>query len=78
MSKLQDKNQVLNYLDLEEKKRAIEERMAGNEKLCEVSIANGKNVEVPKGKKRRKRLCCIKTKIDTLLNSRDEGAIQWS
>ena len=45
MSAFQDENQILNYLDLEEKKRAIDERMVSNQKLREDSIANSKNVD---------------------------------
>ena len=45
MSALKEENQVLNYLDLEEKKRAIDERMASNKKLREDSSANCKNVD---------------------------------
>ena len=42
MSALQGDNQILHYLDLEEKKRAIDERMISNEKLREDTIANAK------------------------------------
>ena len=45
MSALQDGNQILNYLDLDEKKRAIDRLMVSNEKLREDSIANGKVVD---------------------------------
>ena len=41
MSALQDENQILNYLDLDEKKRAIDKLIVSNEKLREDSIANG-------------------------------------
>ena len=41
MSALQDENQILNYLDLDEKKRAIDRLMDSNKKLREDSIANG-------------------------------------
>ena len=40
-SALQDENQILNYLDLDEKKRSIDKLMVSNEKLREDSIANG-------------------------------------
>ena len=43
MSSLQDENQILNYLDLEEKKR--DERMVSNEKMRKDSTANSKNVD---------------------------------
>ena len=45
MSALQDRNQILNYLDLDEKKRAIDKLMVSNQKLREDSIANGKKVD---------------------------------
>ena len=45
MSALQDENQILNYLDLEEKKRAIDERIAHNEKLRDERIENGEDAE---------------------------------
>ena len=45
MSVLQDENQILHYLDLEEKKRAVDERMISNETLRSDSLANGKDVD---------------------------------
>ena len=42
MSALQDENQILNYLDLKEKKRAIDKLMVSSKKLREDSIANDK------------------------------------
>ena len=45
MLALQDENQKLNYLDLEEKKRAIDERIAHNEKLRDERIENGEDAE---------------------------------
>ena len=45
MSALQDENQILNYLDLEEKKRAIDERNVHNEKLRHERIENGEDAE---------------------------------
>ena len=45
MSALQDENQILNYLDLDEKKRSIDKLMVSNEKLREDSIANGQVVD---------------------------------
>ena len=41
MSALQDENQILNYLDIEEKKRAIDEKIAHNEKFRDERIKNG-------------------------------------
>ena len=45
MSALQDENQILNYLDLDDKKRAIDKVKVSNEKLREDSIASGKDVD---------------------------------
>ena len=44
MSALQDENQILNVLNLEEKKRAIDERIVHNEKLSDKRIENGEDV----------------------------------
>ena len=41
MSALRDENLILNYLDLDEKKRTIDKLMVSNEKSREDSIANG-------------------------------------
>ena len=77
MSALQDENQILNYLDLDEKKRAIDKLMVSNEKLREDSIANGKVVD-------KEEYACqellqkrsdIKTKIEDLLKTGEGGAI---
>ena len=79
MSALQDENQILNYLDLEEKKRAIDERMVSNEKLREDSIANSKNVDdedyATACQELLEKRSDIKTQIEALLKSRDHGAI---
>ena len=45
MSALQDENQILNYLDLEEKKRAIDEKIAHDEKVRDERIENGEDTE---------------------------------
>ena len=45
MSGLQDKNHILNYLDIEEKKRAFDERIFSKEKLRSDSFANCKDVD---------------------------------
>ena len=79
MSALQDENQILNYLDLEKKKRAIDERMVSNEKMREDSIANSKNVDEEDYAAACQELLeersDIKTQIEVLLKSRDQGAI---
>ena len=79
MSTLQDGNQILNYLDLDEKKRAIDRLMVSNEKLREDSIANGKVVDeedyVAACQELLQKRFDIKTKSETLLKSGDEGAI---
>ena len=43
MSALQDENQILNSLDLDEEKGAIDKLMVSNENLPEDSIENGKD-----------------------------------
>ena len=79
MSALLDENQILNYLDLDDKKRAIDKLMVSNEKLREHSIANGKdaNVEdyIAACQELLQKRSDIKTKIETQLKSGDEGAI---
>ena len=79
MSALQDGNQILNYLDLDEKKRAIDRLMVSNEKLREDSIANGNDANeedyVAACQELLQKRSDIKTKIETLLKSGDEGAI---
>ena len=42
MSALQDENQILNYLDLDEKKRAIDKLMVSNEKLRKIQLQMAK------------------------------------
>ena len=79
MTALQDENQILNYLDLEEKKRAIDERMVSNEMMSEDSIANSKNVDeedyATACQELLEKRSDIKTQIEALLKSRDQGAI---
>ena len=79
ISALQDENQILNYLDLDEKKRAIDKLMVSNEKLWEDSIANGKVVDeedyAAACQELLQKRSDIKTKIEDLLKSGDEGAI---
>ena len=45
LSAMRDENQTLNVLDLEEKKRAIDERIVSYETLRYCSIANGIDVD---------------------------------
>ena len=45
MSALQDENQILTNLDLEEKKRAIDEKIIHNKNLRDKQIENGEDVE---------------------------------
>ena len=79
MSALQDENQKLNYLDLDEKKRAIDKLMVSNEKLREDSIANGKVVDeedyAAACQELLQKRSDIKTKIEDLLKSGEGGAI---
>ena len=79
MSALQDENQILNYLDLDEKKRAIDKLMVGNEKLLEDSIANGKVVDeedyAAACQELLQKKSDIKMKIEDLLKTGEGGAI---
>ena len=78
MSALQDENQILNYLDLDEKKRAIDRLMDSNKKLREDSIANGKIVDEEDYSAACQELLqkrsVIKTKIEDLLKTGEGGA----
>ena len=77
MSALQDENQILNYLDLDEKKRSIDKLMVSNEKLD--SIANGKVVDEEDYAAACQELLQtrsdIKTRIEDLLKTGEGGAI---
>ena len=79
MSALQDENQILNYLDLDEKKRSIDKLMVSNEKLREDSIANGKVVDeedyAAACQELLQKRSDIKTKIEDLLKTGEGGAI---
>ena len=79
MSALQDRNQILNYLDLDEKKHAIDRLMVSNEKLRKDSIANGNDANEEDYDAACQELLHkrsdIKGKIEILLKSEDEGAI---
>ena len=78
MSALQDENQILNYLDLEEKKRAIDERIAHNEKLRDERIEIGEDAEEDYAAACQELLqerSDLKLKIEALLKSGEAGAI---
>ena len=79
MSALQDKNQILNYLELDEKKRVIDRLMVSNKKLREDSIANGNDANeedyVAACQELLQKRSDTKTKIETLLKSGEEAAI---
>ena len=79
MSALQDENQILNYLDFDEKKRAIDRLMDSNKKLREDSIANGKVVDeedyAAACQELLEKRSDIKTKIEDLLKTGEGGAI---
>ena len=79
MLALQDETQILNYLDLDEKKHAINKLMVSNEKLREDSIANGKVVDeedyAAACQELLQKRSDIKTKIEDLLKSGEGGAI---
>ena len=78
-SALQDGNQILNFLDLDEKKRAIGRLIVSNEKLREDSIANDNEANEENYAAACQELLQersdIKMKFEALLKSRDEGAI---
>ena len=78
MSALQNENQILNYLDLEEKKRAIDEKIVQNEKLCGKRIENGEDAEADYAAACQELLqerSDIKLKLEALLKSGEAGAI---
>ena len=79
MSAFQDENQILNYLNLDEKKRAIDKLLVSNEKLQEDSIANGKVVDeedyAAACQELLQKRSDIKTKIEDLLKTGEGGAI---
>ena len=78
MSALQDENQILNYLDLEEKKRAIDEKIAHNEKLRDERIENGEDAEEDYAAACQELLqerSDLKLKIEALPKSGETGAI---
>ena len=78
MSALQDETQILNYLDLEEKKRAIDERIVHNKKLSDERIGNGEDAEADYAAACQELLqerSDLKMKIEALLKSGETGAI---
>ena len=79
ISALQDENQILNYLELDEKKFSIDKLMVSNEKLREDSIANGKVVDeedyAAACQELLQKRSDIKTKIEDLLKTGEGGAI---
>ena len=78
MSAWHDKSEIKNYLDLEDQKRAVDEKMGSNEKLRDDKIKNGENVEeadyAAACQKLLRKWSYIKTKSLALLKSRDERA----
>ena len=82
MSVLNGENQVLNLLDLKDKKRVVEEKTITNENLSDDKNANSEDVDEEYyaalcQELLRKRFD-IKTNIDDLLQSGDEGTIAKS
>ena len=78
MSALQDENQILNYLDLEEKKRAIDERIVHNEKLRDERDENSEDAEEDYAaacQELLQEMSDLKLKIEALLKSGEAGAI---
>ena len=81
MSALQDEIHILNYLDLEEKKRAIDEKIVHNEKLSNKRIENGEDAEADYAAACQELLqerSDLKLKIEALLKSGEAGAILGS
>ena len=77
MSALQDENQILNYLDLEEKKRAFDERIVHNEKLRDERIENGEDTGADYAAACQEFLqerSDLKMKIEAFLTSGEAGA----
>ena len=77
-SAFQDEKQILNYLDLEEKKRAIDKRIVQNEKLSDKRIENGEDAEADYAAACQELLqerSDLKLKIEALLKSGEAGAI---
>ena len=78
ISALQDENQILNYLDLEGKKRVIDERIVHNEKLSDKRIGNGEDAEADYAAACQELLqerSDLKLKIEAPLKSGEAGAI---
>ena len=78
MSALQDENQTLNYLDLEEKKRVIDERIAHSERLSDERMESREDAEEEYAAACQELLqerSELKMKIEALLKSGDAGAI---
>ena len=78
MSAMLDENQILNYLDLEEKKRAIDERIVDNEKLRDERIEIGEVAEEDYAavcQELFQKRSDLKMKIEALLKSGEAGAI---
>ena len=78
MSALQDENQILKNLDLEEKKRAIDERIVHNEKLSDERIENGEDAKADYAAACQELLqerSDLKLKTEALLKSGEAGAI---
>ena len=76
MSALQDEIQILNYLYLGEKERAIDERIVHNEKLRDERIENGEDAEEDYAASCQELLqerSELKMKIEALLKSGEAG-----
>ena len=77
-SALQGENQILNYLDLDEKECAIDERSVHNEKLRDERIENSEDAEEDYAAACQELLperSDLKMKIEALLKSGEAGAI---
>ena len=78
ISALQDENQILNYLDLEEKKRPVDERIVHNEKLRDERFENGEDAKEDYAAACQELLqesSDIKMKIEALLKSGEAGVL---
>ena len=78
ISALQDVNQILNYLDLEERKRAIVEKIVHNEQLRDERSESGEDVEEDYAAAWQELLrerSDLKMIIEALLKSGEAGAI---
>ena len=79
MSALQDENEILTHLDLEEKKRGVDQLFVSNRELRDEVIANGKNPNekdyATACQKFLQQRSDLKIKIEALVKLGEAGAI---